>query len=191
MHSWRPTVALQMWARDPCPLFARKMRQPYICPLPPVRTKRVVYGLHSPAAPTLCQQSVHERSRRPSKAALHSPNVVCGLHRENVRCLPRALRARRAKVWQVASSGNYAHTTKPVAGTVAHLRRSSWPGPVPFQLAHARRSTCALPRQPNLTGERQGAHGALAPHPPIFPRARRARGHGTWTLVRKAPAPSP
>ena len=85
VHSWRPKVAMQMWVRDPCPLCARKIRQPEVHPLPSVCTKREISGLHLPAAPTLCQQSAQERGRCPSKLALHSPNIVSNSHRQKFR----------------------------------------------------------------------------------------------------------
>ena len=72
-------------ARDPCPLCARKSRQPEVRPLPPVCTKREISGLRSPAAPTLCQQSAQERGWCPSKLALHSTHVVSSSHRQKFR----------------------------------------------------------------------------------------------------------
>jgi hypothetical protein len=76
VYTWRPQVALQMWARNPCPPCGRKIRQPGVRPPPPVSTKRELSGKHSHAAPSLCQQRAQERAWCPSKVALHSPRVV-------------------------------------------------------------------------------------------------------------------
>ena len=77
----------------PMPTVCRKIRQPEVRPLPLVCTKREISGLHSPAAPTLCQKNAQERGRCPSKAASHSQRGFQGLNPTKLRCPPSAPRS--------------------------------------------------------------------------------------------------
>jgi hypothetical protein len=88
LHSWRPKVAQQIWARDPCPPFPPQILAAMSSP--PASSEHQARAVRAAFAccPSLYQQRAQEQARRPSKVALHSPRVVNGLYpRENSRGL--------------------------------------------------------------------------------------------------------
>jgi hypothetical protein len=177
--SWRPKVALQMWAGDPCPPFPRKLRQPGVRPPPPVSTKRELSGQHSPAAPSLYQQRAQEQAWRPSKVASHSARDVKGSWREKTA-------ESSARPPQRAGQG-LARRNSSEGGSDDEARRrhrSALASLLPSTLCAcpaAPRMPLHLRSAPGLSGgaKRQGRTFALATQLSQFPRAWRERGRET------------